>query len=231
MSVKIMGIVWDADLKPTLRFVLLAYADHADHEGKSIFPSIKLLAEKTGYTKRTIQTSTRDLEKLGWLIPDGTGPKGTNRWRIPLDIGGESPAPPMKETAQGDESVAGGGMNLTAPRGESPAPEPLKNHQLKPSNNKNKRGDRPPAVELCKRIIFRYPHKSLWKTIDRNVGGELVDLLRWGRIMRKWRLSNFNITNYRGMLENFNRDRKHDDNIDYMSDKNRRKYLKGWFDD
>lgn len=126
--------------------------------------------------------------------------------------------------------LQGGGMNLTAPRGESPAPEPLKNHQLKPSVNR-KRGDRPAAVELCKRIIFRYPHKSLWKTIDRNVGNEFVDLLRWGRILRKWKLSNWNITNYTGMLENFNRERSQDDNLDYESAKHRRSYAKGWFDD
>ena len=110
------------------------------------------------------------------------------------------------------------------------SPEPLKNHQLKPSNN-NQRGNRPPAVELCKRIIFRYPHKSLWKTIDRKVGNEFLDLLRWGRILRKWKLSNFNITNYKGMLENFNRERSQDDNIDYESAAHRRKYAEGWLDD
>ena len=89
-----MGLVWDTDLKPTLRFVLLAYADHADHEGKSIFPSIKLVSNKTGFSERTIQSSTRELEQMGYLIPDGQGPMGTNRWKIPLDMGGESPAPP-----------------------------------------------------------------------------------------------------------------------------------------
>ncbi len=124
----------------------------------------------------------------------------------------------------------GGGVNLTASRGAGDAPEPLKNHQLKPSVNR-KSSDRPAAVELCKRIIFRYPHKSLWKTIDRQVGNEFVDLLRWGRIMRKWRLSNFNITNYQGMLENFNRERPQDDNIDYESAEHRRSYAKGWLDE
>ena len=226
-----MGIIWDTSLKPTLRFVLLAYADHADHEGKSIFPSTKLLSEKTGFSKRTIQATSRELEKIGWLIPDGTGPKGTNRWKIPLDMGGESPAPPpirVKQTAQGGVVAAGGGMNLTAQGGESPAPEPLKNHQLKPSVNR-KEGARPPAVELCKRIIFRYPHKSIWKTVDRAVGTEFISLLKWGRLLRKWKLNNWNITNYKAMLDAFSKDGKKVE--DYESVEHRRKYLEGWFDD
>lgn len=130
---------------------------------------------------------------------------------------------PLSESAS--ESPSESASDYTAHSDPS-----LDSHNTNHKPQKKKTSDRPAAVELCKRIIFRYPHKSLWKTIDRNVGNELVDLLRWGRIMRKWRLSNFNITNYKGMLENFNRDRKHDDNTDYMSDKNRRKYLEGWFD-
>ncbi len=233
MSVKIMGLIWDTNLKPTLRYVLLAYADHADHEGKNIYPSTKLLAHKTGYSKRTIQAATRELEGTGWLIPDGTGPRGTNRWMIPLYMGGAGDSPPtngMQETAQGGAGDSRGGVNLTAQGGAGDSPEPLKNHPLKASNN-HQRGNRPPAVELCKRIIFRYPHKSLWKTIDRNVGNEFLDLLRWGRILRKWKLSNWNITNYEGMLENFNRERSQDDNIDYESAAHRRKYAEGWLDD
>lgn len=33
MSVKQMALVWDLDLPPNKRLVLLAYADHADDDG------------------------------------------------------------------------------------------------------------------------------------------------------------------------------------------------------
>lgn len=94
MSVKAMGLVWDLkcpdningmEFKPNHKYVLQAYADHADHYGKSIWPSIKTIAEKTGYDQRTIQRITADLEKMGLLVDDGMGPHGTNRWKLPFD--------------------------------------------------------------------------------------------------------------------------------------------------
>ena len=97
------------------------------------------------------------------------------------------------------------------------------------SKQTDKRGDRPPAVELCKRIIFRYPHKSIWKTVDRAVGTEFISLLKWGRLLRKWKLNNWNITNYKAMLDAFSKDGKKVE--DYDSVEHRRKYLEGWFDD
>ena len=146
---------------------------------------------------------------------------------------GSKKTTPSKET-KGGNSTQGlpEGLPLGLPEGYSAHDNPPLDSQVtNHKSQKNKRGDRPAAVELCKRIIFRYPHKSLWKTIDRQVGNEFVDLLRWGRILRKWRLSNFNITNYKGMLENFNRERSQDNNLDYESAAHRRSYTKGWFDD
>ncbi len=85
MSVKIMGLVWEADLPHDEKYVLLAYADHADHQGRHIFPSVGLVAWKTGYSPRQIQRITRDLQNRGILVPDGVGPKGVNRFRIDVE--------------------------------------------------------------------------------------------------------------------------------------------------
>ncbi|MGD8457187.1 MAG: helix-turn-helix domain-containing protein [Anaerolineales bacterium] len=82
MSVKIMGLVWDSQLPRDARFILLAYADHADHNGGSIYPAVKTISRKTGYSTRSVQTITKKLARAGILIEDGRGPKGTNRWRI-----------------------------------------------------------------------------------------------------------------------------------------------------
>ena len=48
MSVKVMGKVWDADLPPNLKLVLLAYADAAEHDGTEIWPGHERLASMTG---------------------------------------------------------------------------------------------------------------------------------------------------------------------------------------
>lgn len=81
MSVKIMGQVWDLDLPQNEKFVLLAYADHADHNGDNIFPAVATVAKKTGYSERSIQRTTRSLEEKGYLVANGKGPKGTNKWK------------------------------------------------------------------------------------------------------------------------------------------------------
>lgn len=116
MSVKAMGLVWDfpcpqtineMEFKPNHKYVLQAYADHADHNGKSIWPSIKTIAEKTGYDERTIQRITADLEKMGLLIEDGMGPRGTNRWRLPFDEKARQIVTPDKKTGDKDEDSLG----------------------------------------------------------------------------------------------------------------------------
>lgn len=84
MSVKVMGWVFDLPIPSREKFVLLAYADHADHDGKNVFPAIETVAKKTGYNERTVQRATRQLEKIKLLVPDGKGPNGTNRWRIDI---------------------------------------------------------------------------------------------------------------------------------------------------
>src|SRR3990172_10382743 len=82
MSVKIMGIVWEADLPQREKFVLLAYADHADHEGNNVFPSIGLVAWKTGYSARSIQRITKALMERDILIEAGISKYNTNKYSI-----------------------------------------------------------------------------------------------------------------------------------------------------
>lgn len=105
MSGKATGRVWDLELEPLLKFVLLAYADHADHDGANMWPSVALIARKTGYSTRQVQRITRRLESLGWLIEDGQGPRGTNRFKLG---GGDIAMSPMTKTG-GDIVAEGGG--------------------------------------------------------------------------------------------------------------------------
>lgn len=104
MSALVMGLVWELQETEKFgraeKFVLLAYADHADSIGKNIYPSVDLVAQKTFYKERAVQITTRNLQDLGFLLPDGVGPHGTNRWRIPIILlqdGGAKIAPVQNE--------------------------------------------------------------------------------------------------------------------------------------
>jgi len=122
MSALVMGLVWElqetAEFGRAEKYVLLAYADHADSAGKNIYPSVDLVARKTFYKERAVQITTHNLEKMGFLLPDGMGPRGTNRWRIPiifLSDGGAKIAPVQNAVLK------------NAPEGNAPeenAPEP-----------------------------------------------------------------------------------------------------------
>jgi helix-turn-helix protein len=68
MSAKASGRVWDLDLPHNKRLVLLAMADHADHEGRNIYPSTDLIAWKTGYSSRQVQRIIDTLIADGILV-------------------------------------------------------------------------------------------------------------------------------------------------------------------
>lgn len=104
MSVKVMGWVWDTDLPQDEKLVALAYADHADHDGTNIFPAISSIAQKTGYSERSVQRITRKLVERRLLLSDGEGPKGTRKWRmvVPPPVAGDNMAPPRFSEQRGD---------------------------------------------------------------------------------------------------------------------------------
>ncbi len=121
MSVKVMGLVWDLKISREEKFILLAYADHADHEGGSIYPKVSTIAEKTGYSKRSVQRITRLLEDSGYLVAV-SGQKGgvgiTAHWHIPMKD--DKIAPISKGDNSGSERVT-----LTTKKGDTAmSPDP-----------------------------------------------------------------------------------------------------------
>lgn len=111
MSVKAQALVWDLEcpkeynglmFKPSHKFVLIAYADHADHHGKNIYPAVPTIARKTGLDDRSVQRLTHDLESMGLIVDDGMGPRGTNRWLLPYAPGGDKLSPVT--ICQGDKN-------------------------------------------------------------------------------------------------------------------------------
>jgi len=55
MSAKATSIIWEADLKPSKKFVLLALADGCGTNGEHAYPSIREIAGKTSLNRRTIK--------------------------------------------------------------------------------------------------------------------------------------------------------------------------------
>lgn len=69
MSALLMGRVWDIVLDHQEQAVMLALADHGEHDGTQIFPSVDRLVWKTGYSRRNVQYVLRRLEEKRLIIP------------------------------------------------------------------------------------------------------------------------------------------------------------------
>jgi DNA-binding Lrp family transcriptional regulator len=87
MSVKIMGSVWDLDLPPKEKLLLMALADHASHDGSDVYPSLSRLAYKTQYSVRTVRRYMRKLEERGLLVKEEARPGRTTVYRIDISAG------------------------------------------------------------------------------------------------------------------------------------------------
>jgi hypothetical protein len=132
MSNKAQALVWDLEcpktygeiaFKPSHKYVLVAYADHADHHGKNIWPAVPTIAKKTGLDDRTVQRLTHDLETIGLLIEDGMGPRGTNKWKLPYSDGGDKLSPRQFDGGDKNEIPSGDIPSGDIPSGDNLPPE------------------------------------------------------------------------------------------------------------
>ncbi len=64
-----MSDVWELDIPRPEKFVLIAMADHADHDGNNVYPSAPRIAWKTGYDERQVRRIIDGLEALNILVP------------------------------------------------------------------------------------------------------------------------------------------------------------------
>jgi len=80
---KVLERVWKSDsVKGTIKFVLVAIAEHADDKGEC-FPSLRLIASKTGYSVRHCQRLIDQLANLGEIEIIGGGGRKSNLYRFP----------------------------------------------------------------------------------------------------------------------------------------------------
>ena len=62
-----MTLVWEVPLDPSSLLTLLALADHANDEGKGVYPGNKRLARKCSTSVRQIQYNLKHLEEHGLI--------------------------------------------------------------------------------------------------------------------------------------------------------------------
>ena len=219
MSVKAMSWVWDQNIERDEKFVLLAYADHADHEGKNIYPAVATIAKKTGYSERSVQRITRQLVAHEWLIDNGVSQYQTHNFSIPIYrgdkmtpptdggtdeaiLGGDNLAGVTELHRGGDTHVTGGVTNATQRGDIAMSPEPSLT-VIKPSINrgakrrKDERLDHP-AIIAYKDIARLTPPETLRDDIISAIGD---DFIRWGNTVKKWIGNGWNPGNVNGMLE------------------------------
>jgi len=83
-----MGIVWDHYPEGGGEMLTaLKLADHAEHDGSHIYPSVRRVADLTYQSERTVQRHIRSMEARGWLVleEEAWGPGRARTYRIPIE--------------------------------------------------------------------------------------------------------------------------------------------------
>lgn len=117
-----MGQVWELKLPHAHMLVLLAMADHADHQGNNVYPGVKLIAWKCGYSDRQVQRIIQDLVEMKLLIEVENEPGMRTVYRLELangvqktplrvrqNVTPDKMSPLTKRQGGGDISEGGGG--------------------------------------------------------------------------------------------------------------------------
>ena len=85
MSKAAYNVARRCQLRPPAKAVLKELAWYANDEGENAWPSVRTLAERTGFSRRTVQKILRELEGLGAIQAVGNrlgGRHRTTRYRL-----------------------------------------------------------------------------------------------------------------------------------------------------
>jgi hypothetical protein len=130
VSVRLISRVFKLHIPTTDKFVLIAMADHAHDDGTHVFPSIKLLADKTSLSERAVQKALRRL-KASHFIKKVKKESYQRACEYVLILDKGEPYSPITGGKKGERrSLKGerGGadrVNVGAEMGEPRSPEPL----------------------------------------------------------------------------------------------------------
>lgn len=107
MSIKLMSLVWELDLPPGEKLVLLALADQANDAGVQCWPSVATIAKRSGQGERTVRRALADLEKLGHLTRNHRDGNSTQYEVHPCHSGTPAKKAPLPNTPKTPAKLAG----------------------------------------------------------------------------------------------------------------------------
>ncbi len=82
-----MAMVWESGLPKNMKMCLLAYADHANDDGTSVYPGEEVMAEKTSDSAGNVRRVTQLLIKDGVLVQTKRGYRGQRaEFRIVIEV-------------------------------------------------------------------------------------------------------------------------------------------------
>lgn len=168
MSWKISGQVWEIKLPANKLIVMLALADHADHEGNNVFPSISLVAWKTGYSERQVQRIIKSLIKDG-LLEETKRPGQTTLYSINLSKGMPKEKHEPSKTKPRQNVTPDTAMS-PHPRHNSVTPTPdiamSPEQSNEPSSNQKKHPPEKPSPADVDAAVFDTPMQQVVKRFE-----------------------------------------------------------------
>jgi hypothetical protein len=101
-----MSAVWDLDLPPGEKLVLLALADQANDEGRQCWPAVSTIAKRSGQGERTVRRALHDLEAKGHLTRDHRDGSSTQYHVHPCQSGTPDKSAPLPKTTATPANLA-----------------------------------------------------------------------------------------------------------------------------
>src|SRR5687768_15790676 len=69
-----------------MKILLLGLANHAHPDGTEAYPSLDTLSVYAYCDRSTARRNVRRLADEGWIIPEGKGPMGQAKYRLPIEM-------------------------------------------------------------------------------------------------------------------------------------------------
>lgn len=134
MSIAVLTWAWKQTLPPTDKYLLLAFADHANDEDFTCYPSLTHLSKKTGFDRSTVWKITERLISIGAITRVGLHRSGTTMYRVnsgscltPLVAESNQLPPATGVVAHGNQASCPGQVGVVAVGNPESSVEPSVN--------------------------------------------------------------------------------------------------------
>ncbi len=161
--------IWDADLDSKTKLVAMYLTRHMNADHYVVWPSLALIAEKTGLCRRSVQNAIDALETAGWITRESGGPgKGSSRYMPVFPKAVERLMQPFSGVESGSVHVAPDAIDVapdatpygTSCQGISPENQPKKKTSSSMPRVKNL-PDIPSGKEEIREFILAHHGKGL----------------------------------------------------------------------